>query len=112
MDEPHLVDETRVRAVCDYLRETFRAERIVPFVERGLQGFRIEDIFGTPRHVLTVGGDFFRAHTPQEISSALRDLQVAAALLQAGRTTVEVTTAGVRVLDPKPGHGRTHVRNS
>jgi hypothetical protein len=112
MNEPHLVDETRVRAVCNYLRETFRAERIVPFVEHGIQGFRIEDIFGTLQHVLSVGDDFFRAHTSQEIPPALRDLQVAAALLQAGRSTVEVTTSGVRVRSPKPGQGRTHVRNS
>jgi hypothetical protein len=105
MNEPHLVDETRVRAVCDYLRETFRVERLVPFVERGVQGFRVEDIFGTLRHVLSVSGDFFRAHTSQEIPSALREFQVARALRQAGRTTVEVTTSGVRMLDPKPGEG-------
>jgi hypothetical protein len=105
MNEPRLVDETRVRAVCDYLRETLGAERVVPFVEHGIQRFRIEDIFGTLRHVVSVSGDFFRAHTSQEIPSALRDLQVAAALRQAGRTTVEVTTSGVRVLNPKPGEG-------
>jgi hypothetical protein len=104
MNEPRLVDETRVRAVCDYLRETFRAERVVPFVDHGVQGFRIEDIFGTLRHALFVSGDFFRAHPSQEIPSALRDFQVAAALRQAGRATVQVTTSGVRVLDP-PGEG-------
>jgi hypothetical protein len=105
MNEPRLVDETRVRAVCDYLRETLGAERVVPFVEHGIQGFRIEDIFGTLRHVVSVSSDFFRAHTSQDIPSALRDFQVAAALREAGRTVVEVTTSGVRVLKPKPGQG-------
>jgi len=102
MSEARLVDETTVRAVCDYLHENFRADRVVPFVDHGVQGFRIDDMFGTPRYVLAVRSEFFDTHTPPEIPAALRQFRVAAALRQAGRTRVEVTTSGVRVTDAKP----------
>ena len=103
MSETRLVDEATVRAVCDYLHQSFGEKRVVPFVEQGIQGFRIEDIYGTLLHVLAVSSDFFDAHPSREIPSVLLRYQVAAALRQAGRTPVEVTTSGIRAASAKAG---------
>jgi hypothetical protein len=100
MGETRLVDETTVRAIRDYLHAHFKADRVVPFVDHGVQGFRIDDIFGTPRHVLAVTSDFFGAHAVPAIPSALDHLRVAETLRQAGRTPVEVSASGVKMTDP------------
>lgn len=96
MTEMRLADALAIRAVCTYLHENFPENRIVPLVERGIQEFRIDDIYGTPLHTLAVRSNFFGAHVPTSIPAVLRRYHAAEALRRAGRAVVEVTECGVR----------------
>lgn len=100
MSAMHLVDETTIRAVCDYLHESFGENRVVPCIEQGTQAFRIQDIYGTPLHTLALSSDFFRVHAPARIPSVLRRYHTAETLRRSGRTLVEVTDSGVKVPGP------------
>ena len=103
MTTMHLADEVTIRAVCGYLHENFPEKRVVPSVERGVQEFRIDDIYGITIHTLALSSDFFRAHAPASIPAVLQRYQTAEALSRAGRAVVEVTDSGVTVAGQKPG---------
>jgi hypothetical protein len=97
MSEMRLVDEVTMRAVCSYLHETFPEKRVVPRVTRGIQEFRIDDIYGIPLHTLALSRAFFDAHAAATIPAVLRQFGTAEALRRAGRAVVEVSDAGVTV---------------
>jgi len=103
MSTMHLADEVTIRAVCNYLHENFPEKRVVPFIERGVQEFRIDDIYGMPLHTLALTTEFFRAHAPANIPAVLQRYDTAQALSRAGRAVVEVTDSGVIVAGLKPG---------
>ena len=103
MSTMHLADEVTIRAVCSYLHENFPEKRVVPFIERGVQGFRIDDIYGKSLHTLALTAEFFRAHAPASIPAVLRQYHTAEVLSRAGRAVVEVTDSGVTVAGLKPG---------
>jgi hypothetical protein len=103
MSTMHLADEVTIRAVCTYLREHFPEKRIVPFIEGGVQRFRIDDIYGIPLHTLALTAEFFRAHAPPSIPAVLRQYRAAEAMGRAGRAVVEITDSGVTVAGLKPG---------
>jgi hypothetical protein len=106
MSPMHLADEVTIRAVCGYLHENFPEKRIVPFIDRGVQEFRIEDIYGITLHTLALSSEFFRAHAPASIPAVLQRYHTAEALSRAGRVVVEVTDSGVAPAGPKPGGTR------
>ena len=95
MSAIHMADETTIRAVCDYLRANFPGKRIVPFIEQGVQEFRIADIYGMPLHTLALTNEFFRAHAPSIIPSVLRRHRTARALNRSARVVVQITDSGV-----------------
>jgi hypothetical protein len=103
MSEMRLVDEVTMRAVCSYLHEMFPEKRVVPRVTRGVQEFRIDDIYGMPLHTLALSGAFFDAHAAATIPAVLRQFETAEALRRAGRAVVEVSDAGVTVRQPGVG---------
>ncbi len=103
MSAMHLADEVTIRAVCSYLHENFPEKRVVPFIERGVQEFRIDDIYGKPLHTLVLSAEFFCAHAPASIPAVLQQYHTAEALRRAGRAVVEVTDSGVTAAGLKPG---------
>ena len=94
MSAIHMVDEATIRAVCDYLRANFPGMRIVPSIDKGVQEFRIADIYGMPLHTLALTNEFFRAHAPSIIPSVLRRHRTARALNRSARV-VQITDSGV-----------------
>ena len=103
MSTMHLADEVTIRAVCGYLHENFPEKRVVPVIERGVQEFRIDDIYGITLHTLALSAEFFRAHAPGDIPAVLQRYGTAEALSRAGRAVVEVTDSGVTPAGQKPG---------
>ncbi len=103
MSEMRLADEVTMRAVCSYLHEMFPEKRVVPRVSRGIQEFRIDDIYGMPLHTLALSSAFFDAHAAATIPAVLRQFGTAEALRRSGRAVVEVSDAGVTVRQPGVG---------
>ena len=98
-----LADEVTMRAVCSYLHEMFPEKRVVPRVTRGIQEFRIDDIYGMPLHTLALSSAFFDAHAAATIPAVLRQFETAEALRRAGRAVVEVSDSGLTVRQPGVG---------
>src|SRR5438309_5429783 len=104
MSKMRLADEVTMRAVCSYLHEMFPEKRVVPRVTRGVQEFRIDDIYGMPLHTLALSSAFFDAHAAATIPAVLRQFETAEALRRAGRAVVEVWGSGLT--GRQPGGGR------
>ena len=111
MSEMRLADEVTMRAVCSYLHEMFPEKRVVPRVTRGIQEFRIDDIYGMPLHTLALSSAFFDAHAAATIPGVLRQFETAEALRRAGRAVVEVSDAGVTLRQPGVGRPESSVQS-
>lgn len=93
------LDDTKIAAVREYLRQEFPLHTVYDFhdYQRGGQVYQVQDSHGKVTNVLTVAHEFFEARRDQEIHPWLDKHRLAHSMRQAGQTGVLVTPGGVQL---------------
>lgn len=93
------VDETKVRAVREYLQKEFPTAIIYDFYahDRGVQVFHLQDNQGVIVHSATVVEDLLNGVTETQLRQFFDKHKLARVLRQAGQAGVSVTKSGLKI---------------